>query len=194
MRSTWMMCGMMVLGTATASAQAPAPAKTASVEATKESQRAVLRNLQVLPRSTETDRLNLEEAILDWTQDGHISAARIASGRTEMNGTEPGVMNLSTLKSLTALQKLELSAIAVTDLKAVAGLTRLRELRVVQCAKLKNVADELVAIQTVTGKDVPLFGCYCAGEFGPADAEEITDKSVPYGRGWHIMVSALGKK
>ena len=60
--------------------------------------------------------------------------------------------------------------------------------------KLKNVADELVAIQTVTGKDVPLFGCYCAGEFGPADAEEITDKSVPYGRGWHIMVSALGTK
>ena len=60
--------------------------------------------------------------------------------------------------------------------------------------KLKNVADELAAIQTVTGKDVPLFGCYCAGEFGPADAEDITDKSIPYGRGWHIMVSALGKK
>jgi hypothetical protein len=60
--------------------------------------------------------------------------------------------------------------------------------------KLKNVADELAAIQTVTGKDVPLFGCFCAGEFGPADAEDITDKSIPYGRGWHIMVSALGKK
>jgi hypothetical protein len=59
--------------------------------------------------------------------------------------------------------------------------------------KLKNVADELAAIQTVTGKDVPLFGCYCAGEFGPADAEEIADKTIPYGRGWHIMVSALGK-
>lgn len=57
--------------------------------------------------------------------------------------------------------------------------------------KLKNVADELAAIQAVVGTSVPLFGCYCAGEFGPADAEDVADKSLPCGRGWHIMVSAL---
>ena len=59
--------------------------------------------------------------------------------------------------------------------------------------KLKNVADELAAIQTAIPKQTVLFGCYCAGEFGPADTEDVADKSVSYGRGWHVMFSALGK-
>ncbi len=59
--------------------------------------------------------------------------------------------------------------------------------------KLKNLADELAVIQQSVGKDVPLFGCYCAGEFGPADAEDVTDKTVPYGRGWHVMFTVFGK-
>lgn len=59
--------------------------------------------------------------------------------------------------------------------------------------KLKNLPDELGVIQQSVGKDVPLFGCYCAGEFGPADAEDVADKNVPYGRGWHVMFTVLGK-
>ena len=58
--------------------------------------------------------------------------------------------------------------------------------------KLDNLADELAAIQVSIGKDVPLFGCYNAGEFGPADATD-TEKGVCYGRGWHIMFTAIGK-
>jgi hypothetical protein len=57
--------------------------------------------------------------------------------------------------------------------------------------KLKNVGDELAAMQAVLGRDVPLFGCYCAGEYGPADAADA-DKTVCHGRGWHVMMTALG--
>jgi hypothetical protein len=59
--------------------------------------------------------------------------------------------------------------------------------------KLKQVGDELTAIQGALGREVPLFGCYCAGEFGPADAEDVPDRSACYGRGWHVMISALGQ-
>ncbi len=34
--------------------------------------------------------------------------------------------------------------------------------------RLKNYEDELTAIQAALGKDLPLFGCYCAGEIGPS--------------------------
>ena len=57
--------------------------------------------------------------------------------------------------------------------------------------KLKNVGDELAAIQGALGKETPLFGCYCAGEYGPADAADA-DKSVSCGRGWHVMMTAIG--
>ena len=58
--------------------------------------------------------------------------------------------------------------------------------------KLDNVEEELVAIQTALGKEVPLFGCYCAGEYGPADVEGA-DADTCYGQGWHVMVTALGR-
>lgn len=58
--------------------------------------------------------------------------------------------------------------------------------------KLDNLEDELKAIQESIGKDIPLFGCYCAGEFGPADASD-TEEGVAYGRGWHIMFTVLGQ-
>ncbi len=58
--------------------------------------------------------------------------------------------------------------------------------------KLDNLEDELKSIQESIGKDIPLFGCYCAGEFGPADATG-TEKGVAYGRGWHIMFTVLGR-
>ena len=57
--------------------------------------------------------------------------------------------------------------------------------------KLDRLEDELAAIQASVGKDIPLYGCYCAGEFGPADTEGASTKT-PVGVGWHIMVSLLG--
>lgn len=57
--------------------------------------------------------------------------------------------------------------------------------------KLDRLEDELEAIQASVGKEVPLYGCYCAGEFGPADTTDATGKT-PMGCGWHIMVSLLG--
>jgi len=59
--------------------------------------------------------------------------------------------------------------------------------------KLKNIADELAAIQSATGKTPVLFGCYCAGEFGPADTGDVADKTTVYGCGWHVMFSALAQ-
>lgn len=59
--------------------------------------------------------------------------------------------------------------------------------------KLDNLGDELAAIQSSVGKEVPIFGCYCAGEFGPADAADIKDSKTCYGRGWHVMFTILGQ-
>ena len=59
--------------------------------------------------------------------------------------------------------------------------------------KLKNIADELAAIQSAVGKTTTLFGCYCAGEFGPADTGDVANKTTVYGRGWHVMFSALAQ-
>jgi hypothetical protein len=84
------------------------------------------------------------------------------------------------------------SALAVTNLKKPPFAVIIFD-----CAgrkgKLKNLSDELAAIQTSIGKTVPLFGCYCAGEYGPADATDLPDPTACYGRGWHVMVSALGQ-
>ncbi len=141
MRLLWMMVvGMLCVGSP-ALGQQPPGKNAAAIEATKETQRAVLRGLHVLPRTQETDRLNLDEAIQDWSLDGRITAARITSGKTEMTGAEPGVMSLASLKPLTALQNLELTAVAVPDLKPLGALPKLRELRVTNCAKLKTIAD-----------------------------------------------------
>lgn len=59
--------------------------------------------------------------------------------------------------------------------------------------KLKSLGDELAAIQTAIGREVPLFGLYCAGEFGLADNADAQPANVCTGRGWHVMVSALAK-
>jgi hypothetical protein len=59
--------------------------------------------------------------------------------------------------------------------------------------KLKNVGEELAAMQGAIGKEVVLFGCYGAGEYGPPDTEDVKDKSICCGRGWHVMISALGR-
>ena len=59
--------------------------------------------------------------------------------------------------------------------------------------KLDNIEDELQAIQGVIGKDIPLFGAYCAGEIGPADIAGTDPGAVSSGVGWHVMFTVLGR-
>lgn len=59
--------------------------------------------------------------------------------------------------------------------------------------KLDRLEDELTAIQDVIGKELPLFGCYCAGEIGPADTSEKQADVLSSGMGWHIMFTLLGR-
>lgn len=59
--------------------------------------------------------------------------------------------------------------------------------------KLDNLEDELKAFQGVTGKDITVFGCYCAGEFGPADVKEKKPGVLSSGMGWHAMITFIGR-
>jgi len=59
--------------------------------------------------------------------------------------------------------------------------------------KLKRIEDELEAIQGITGRQVPLFGCYCAGEFGPADTADKTPGVLSSGCGRHVMFTFIGR-
>ncbi len=60
-------------------------------------------------------------------------------------------------------------------------------------SKLENMDDELAAIQKVLGKDLPLFGCYCAGEIGPVDRSEKDPEVLSGGTGWHVMFTLIGR-
>ncbi len=59
--------------------------------------------------------------------------------------------------------------------------------------KLQRPADELEAIQTALGKELPLFGCYCAGEVGPLDVAEKDPSVLSGGSGWHVMFTVIGR-
>jgi len=59
--------------------------------------------------------------------------------------------------------------------------------------KLRRPEDELAAIQTALGKELPLFGCYCAGEMGPVDATEKDPNVLSGGSGWHVMFTVIGR-
>jgi len=59
--------------------------------------------------------------------------------------------------------------------------------------KLANPGDELEAIRSAIGREAPLFGCYCAGEIGPADTADPRPSSRSSGVGWHIMFTILGR-
>ncbi len=59
--------------------------------------------------------------------------------------------------------------------------------------KLDRVEDELTAIQQALGKDLPLFGCYCAGEIGPVDSSEKKPVTLSGGVGWHVMFTIIGR-
>ncbi len=60
-------------------------------------------------------------------------------------------------------------------------------------SKLARFEDELAAMQAAFGKDLPLFGCYCAGEMGPIDAPEKPTDARCGGSGWHVMFSVLSR-
>lgn len=60
-------------------------------------------------------------------------------------------------------------------------------------SKLDDYEEELAAMQKAIGKDLPLFGCYCAGEIGPVDIEDKDPNILSGGSGWHVMVTAIGK-
>ncbi|MFW6162711.1 MAG: FIST N-terminal domain-containing protein [Planctomycetota bacterium] len=59
--------------------------------------------------------------------------------------------------------------------------------------KLDNIQTELDAIQQALGKTLPLYGCYCAGEIGPADLPEADPDALSSGVGWHVMFTLLGR-
>ncbi|MBF0198105.1 MAG: FIST C-terminal domain-containing protein [Planctomycetes bacterium] len=58
--------------------------------------------------------------------------------------------------------------------------------------KLNRLADEYEAIASVTGNTVPMFGVYCAGEFGPAD-DTAKQESLSNGCGWHAMFTVISQ-
>lgn len=80
-------------------------------------------------------------------------------------------------------------ALAKTDRQPIAVLA-------FNCAgrrsKLKKYEDELAAIESALGKEVPLFGCYCAGEMGPVDVAN-QGGALSGGAGWHVMFTVLSK-
>ncbi|HUT37647.1 MAG TPA: FIST N-terminal domain-containing protein [Planctomycetota bacterium] len=59
--------------------------------------------------------------------------------------------------------------------------------------KLVKVEEELAAIKRGIEETLPLFGCYCAGEIGPADGPDAKPNGPSSGVGWHIMVTVLGR-
>jgi hypothetical protein len=59
--------------------------------------------------------------------------------------------------------------------------------------KLQRPEDELAAIQKALGDQLPLFGCYCAGEVGPLDPAERSGNVLSGGSGWHVMFTVLGR-
>ncbi len=60
-------------------------------------------------------------------------------------------------------------------------------------SKLDNMDEELAAIQQAIGRNVPLFGCYNAGEIGPLDASERRTDALCGGSGWHVMFTVISR-
>jgi len=58
---------------------------------------------------------------------------------------------------------------------------------------LARPADELDAIQRVLTKNLPVFGCYCAGEIGPADTADASPSVLSHGLDWHIVMALLAR-
>jgi len=60
-------------------------------------------------------------------------------------------------------------------------------------SKLKRYEDELAAMQKALGSELPLFGCYCAGEIGPVDDPVAASDALSGGSGWHVMFTVIAQ-
>jgi len=60
-------------------------------------------------------------------------------------------------------------------------------------SKLQNYEEELAAMQKALGKELPLFGCYCAGEIGPVDNPDEPSDALSGGSGWHVMFTVIAE-
>jgi hypothetical protein len=60
-------------------------------------------------------------------------------------------------------------------------------------SKLQSIAEELASIEKAIGKQLPLFGCYCAGEMGPVDLTDKPAGALCGGSGWHIMFTVISQ-
>lgn len=134
---------VLVAGSGTAVQPVWAAGKVApdpSIEATKESERAPLRELQIFPKGPKGERPDLNDVILDWTEEGHVRAARVASAKRSMTAAEPGTTLLDPFKGLTRLEKIELFGVAVEDLTPLSKLPALQAVHIQGCLKLKSLA------------------------------------------------------
>lgn len=65
------------------------------------------------------------------------------------------------------------------------------------CAGRRSQLDdydvELAAAQEALGKELPLFGLYCAGEIGPVDESERQPGVMSGGSGWHVMYTVISR-
>jgi len=60
-------------------------------------------------------------------------------------------------------------------------------------SKLNDYGEELTAMQKALGRDLPLFGCYCAGEIGPVDNPDKPSDALCGGSGWHVMFTIIAQ-
>jgi hypothetical protein len=133
-------CGLAVLVVTPAAVQAQdAPAKSPA-EAMQEKQRELLRSYQIQPTAPDAGPVTLDDVILDWTEDGYVLAARFASGLDVCPAEEPATMSLVPLRGLTKLRAIELNAVAVAELQPLTQWKGLRDVKIIGCGKIKNLA------------------------------------------------------
>jgi hypothetical protein len=60
-------------------------------------------------------------------------------------------------------------------------------------SKLNDYGEELSAMQKALGDQLPLFGCYCAGEIGPVDNPDEPSDALCGGSGWHVMFTIIAR-
>lgn len=119
-----------------------------------------------------------KDAALALALNGKFDIAQ--SGRQAKSNDE--VISTAREGSVTAVQALASKPVALLAYDCAGRM-----------GKVKNLNDELNAIKESVGSSVPIFGCYCAGEFGPADSTIEKSDGTSTGRGWHVMFSVLGK-